>query len=57
MPEVIRLMKVHHAHKPDELIEAEKSFDPEQRFTERDQPRLLRDAQWESLIEGFRDHL
>lgn len=36
MPELIRLMKVHHAHKSDELIDAENSFDPAQRFSERD---------------------
>lgn len=36
MPEIVRLMKVHHAHKPEELIEAERSFDPAHRFTERD---------------------
>lgn len=36
MPELVRLMRVHHAHKSDELIEAERSFDPAQRFSERD---------------------
>jgi sucrose phosphorylase len=36
MPEVVRVMRVHQAHKPDELVEIERSFDPEQRFTERD---------------------
>jgi len=36
IPELVRLLGVHHAHKTDELIEAERSFDPAQRFSERD---------------------
>lgn len=36
MPELERILKVHYAHKTDELIEAEKGFDPGERFTERD---------------------
>ncbi|MBW1800202.1 MAG: sugar phosphorylase [Deltaproteobacteria bacterium] len=36
MPELERILKVHHAHKPPELIEAEKGYDPKERFTERD---------------------
>lgn len=36
MPELIRLIRVHHAFKPDELIESEKFFDTSQRFTEQD---------------------
>jgi glycosidase len=36
MPELERILKVHFAHKPDELIEAEKEIDPGERFTERD---------------------
>jgi sucrose phosphorylase len=36
MPELERIMKVHYAHKPQELIEQEKDFDPEERFTEKD---------------------
>ncbi len=36
MPELIRLIRVHHAYKPDELIEAEKFFDTGQRFSEKD---------------------
>ena len=36
MPELERIMKVHYAHKPEEIIEAEKNFDPNERFTERD---------------------
>jgi sucrose phosphorylase len=35
-PEVERLMKVHHAHKTMDMIEDEKTFDPKDRFTERD---------------------
>ncbi len=36
MPELERILKVHHAHKPRELVEAEKDFDPTERFTEKD---------------------
>jgi sucrose phosphorylase len=36
MPELERIIKVHHAFKPKELIEAEKAHDPRERFTERD---------------------
>jgi len=36
MPELERILKVHHAHKPRGLIEAEKDFDPKERFTEKD---------------------
>jgi glycosidase len=36
MPELERILKVHHAHKPPELIEHEDTLDPEERFTERD---------------------
>ncbi|MEO1299163.1 MAG: alpha-amylase family glycosyl hydrolase, partial [Cyanobacteria bacterium J06636_16] len=36
MPELERILQVHWAHKPPELIEAEKSFDIENRFTEQD---------------------
>ena len=36
MPELERLLKVHYAHKTPEMIEAEKKFDPEERFTEKD---------------------
>lgn len=35
-PEVERLMRVHWAHKPDELIAEERGFDPANRFSERD---------------------
>ena len=34
--EVERLMQVHHAHKPPEMIRADAEFDPRDRFTERD---------------------
>jgi len=34
--ELVRLLRVHHAHKTDSLIEAEKGFDPAGRFSERD---------------------
>ena len=36
MPELERILRVHHAHKSQELIEAEKGFDAKERFTERD---------------------
>ena len=36
MPELDRIIKVHHAHKPHELIDAEKNYDPTERFTEQD---------------------
>jgi sucrose phosphorylase len=36
IPELERLMKVHHAHKPQQLIDMDKDFDPKERFTERD---------------------
>jgi sucrose phosphorylase len=36
MPELRRIMKVHYAHKPQKMIEAEKDFDPAERFTEKD---------------------
>jgi len=34
--QVERVMRVHHAHATREIIEAERNFDPAQRFTERD---------------------
>jgi glycosidase len=36
MPELERILKVHYAHKPQEMTEAEKDFDPKERFTEKD---------------------
>ncbi len=36
MPELERVLKVHYAHKPLEMIESEKDFDPRERFTEKD---------------------
>jgi sucrose phosphorylase len=36
MPELERLLKVHYAHKPLELIEQDRHFDPETRFSETD---------------------
>ena len=36
MPELERILKVHYAHKPLEMIESEKNFDPRERFTEKD---------------------
>jgi sucrose phosphorylase len=36
MPELERILKVHYAHKPPELIEYEEALDADERFTERD---------------------
>jgi len=36
MPELERLLRVHHAHKPVEMIEKEKSYNPAERFSEKD---------------------
>jgi glycosidase len=36
LPELERVLRVHHAHKPLEMIHAEKGFDPADRFTEQD---------------------
>lgn len=36
MPEMVRLLRVHHAHKTPELIEQQKFVDVAERFTERD---------------------
>ena len=36
LPELERILKVHHAHKPQQLIDMDKDFDPSERFTERD---------------------
>ena len=35
-PELERILKVHYAYKPQEMIDQEKEFDPQNRFTERD---------------------
>jgi sucrose phosphorylase len=34
--ELERLMRVYYAHKPEEMLEAEKTLDPAERFTEKD---------------------
>lgn len=36
MPEVERLLKAHYAHKPPEMLEKEKNYDPVNRFSEAD---------------------
>ena len=36
MPEMERILKVHYAHKPKELIDEDREFDPANRFTEKD---------------------
>ena len=43
MPELERIIKVHHAHKPQALIDAEKDYDPTERFTEQD---MVSDHLW-----------
>ncbi len=35
-PELERILRVYYAHKPPEMIEEERSFDPAERFSERD---------------------
>jgi sucrose phosphorylase len=35
-PELLRLMRVYHAHKTPEMLEADRSFEPPERFTEKD---------------------
>ncbi len=35
-PELERILKVHHAHKPSRLLEEERGLRPEERFTQRD---------------------
>jgi glycosidase len=36
LPQLERILKVHHAHKPPEMVEKEKPFDARERFTEKD---------------------
>ena len=36
LPELERILKVHYAYKPSEMIEKEKYFDPTERFSEKD---------------------
>ena len=36
MPELERVLRVYYAHKPQEMIKAEKDFDAQERFTEKD---------------------
>jgi len=36
MPELERILKVHHSHKPPEMLKKEKSYDPKERFSEQD---------------------
>jgi sucrose phosphorylase len=36
LPELERIMRVHHAHRPPELVQQDENFDPNERFTERD---------------------
>jgi sucrose phosphorylase len=52
MQELVRLLKVHHAYKTDELIEAERASDLSQRFSERDMI-MITTATW-SRAKGAR---
>jgi glycosidase len=36
LPELVRVMNVHHAHKPSVFLEIEKQYDPQSRFSEKD---------------------
>jgi glucosylglycerate phosphorylase len=36
MPELERILQVHQAHKPPEMLEKEKTYDPRERFSEQD---------------------
>ncbi len=36
MPELERILKIYYSHKTDELIERDRSFNPSERFTEKD---------------------
>lgn len=36
MPEMERILKVHYAHKPPEMLEKEEHYDPKERFSEKD---------------------
>jgi len=36
MPELERILKVHYAHKPPEMVEKERGYDPKERFCEKD---------------------
>ena len=36
MPELERILRVHQAHKPPEMVEKEKGYDPKERFSEKD---------------------
>jgi sucrose phosphorylase len=48
LPELERILRVHHAHKPPDLVEAEKTLDPKERFTEKDMVLIT----YGDLIEG-----
>jgi sucrose phosphorylase len=52
MPELERILKVYHAHKPQEMIEAEKDFKPEERFTEKDMVLIT----YGDLVQGEEGH-
>ena len=47
-PELARILKVHHAHKPLDMLELEKDYDPTERFTQQDMVLIT----YGDLIEG-----
>ena len=51
MPELERTLRVYYAHKPQEMIEAEKGSDPKDRFTEEDMSLIT----YGDLVRGERD--
>ena len=51
MPELERILRVHHAHKSQELVEAENGCDPKERFTEKDMVLIT----YGDMVEGEED--
>jgi hypothetical protein len=51
MPELKRILRVHHAHKSQELVEAENGCDPKERFTEKDMVLIT----YGDMVEGEED--
>ena len=47
-PELVRILKVHHAHKPSGMLELERNYDPAERFTQKDMVLIT----YGDLIEG-----
>jgi glycosidase len=47
-PELVRILKVHHAHKPSGMLELERNYDSAERFTQKDMVLIT----YGNLIEG-----